>query len=238
MVSSVTPWGNSMNMITRCLAAMLFAGPMVADADSVTYTFTGTVTSATGIYASAGNSVSGTYTIDVGAGIPSQSSPVSTANQWAIQGHGGTVYGSGSPLPNAFVFSSTLNGGGGLFYSSPPIGDAGELTSVGGITCASTYPYNYGSCKAVTGMPNSYSATQTHFYGGESNLSSQFLLIAPTGSPNPAVPYTTNGLPLFLLAQSATGSLTSTTGGNIDGQLTYDITSYNGTPFTSAPPNP
>jgi hypothetical protein len=39
MVSSVTtPWGNSMKMITRCLAVMLFAGPMVAGADSVTYT--------------------------------------------------------------------------------------------------------------------------------------------------------------------------------------------------------
>jgi hypothetical protein len=54
--------------IASLIAAGLIAAPLIATADSVTYDFTGTVTSVSGVYGSVtpGATITGTYTINLG----------------------------------------------------------------------------------------------------------------------------------------------------------------------------
>ncbi len=215
-------------------ALSLAFAPLLAHADAVTYDFTGSVISATGIYASVGGPLSGSYTIDLGAANPTQSSLVSTTNQWTIQTYGGAVYGvSAPPLPTSLVFSSTLTGAG-LSYSTPAVGDAGELSSVNGLACTplASSGYSYTTCKTVFGSPNAYLANETHFYTTNgSNISSRLLLYGM----GPTAPFSATGLPAFSLAQYASGTLTYDDSAGNGSQLIYSITSINGVPFTPVP---
>jgi hypothetical protein len=55
------------------LAAATIAAPLLAEANTVNYDFTGTVNSASGVYSSAGSTVSGTITIYFSLANPSYS---------------------------------------------------------------------------------------------------------------------------------------------------------------------
>ena len=185
------------------VAAALMAGPLAANASAVTYDFTGVVTSATGAYASAGATVSGTYTFDIGAGIPSQSSfPVSYTSYWYSQAGGGQ-YGGGGAVPSALVFSSVLTSGG-ISYSSTLPSSFGSVSDV--------YDYNENS---YTGEDAEYTSIGAYVY---SNLQ----LYGGYGPP--AAPFDANGLPIVANATSGkTGELSTNVGQG--GQLDYTITS-------------
>ncbi len=79
------------------LISALSAAPLVANADAITYDFTGTVYNASGSYASIaiGTSVSGTYTFNYAAAIPGQTyGSVGSSSNWTVAAIGGSASGS------------------------------------------------------------------------------------------------------------------------------------------------
>src|SRR5580658_4163293 len=111
--------------ISKCLMAFaLLTISVGANAQSITYAFSGTVTSATGIYSSisVGTPLNGTYTINLANGIPEQSFGTvgSTTAGWDVVAEGGTEV-EPFPAPAALPFTSTITGPG-VSYVSPSIG--------------------------------------------------------------------------------------------------------------------
>ena len=98
-----------------CALSVAVALPCTASADPVTLDFTGSIDSATGSFAAAGSTVSGTYTFNYAAADPSVSSGslsdlssgVSLANLVL-----------GGPLPSSVVFTASFTSGG-FSYTSP-----------------------------------------------------------------------------------------------------------------------
>jgi hypothetical protein len=130
-----------MNGFKKWVLALTFTiVPLYANADSVTYDFTGVITSSSGDYGSfaAGGVVTGSYTFDLGKGIASQGigQVGSTSNAWLVQAYGGSVYtAQGTPaLPTGLVFSSTINYSGRpgvtAIYSTPSISGIGVASDV------------------------------------------------------------------------------------------------------------
>jgi hypothetical protein len=178
--------------------------PLAVQAAPVTYAFSGTVINATGIYATAGSTISGTYTIDLAAADPAASAGVlgSTTDTWIRRYLGGMEYGT--PLPSGLVFSSTLTSGG-VTYATPPIGGIGLETFVRGL---GTPPTTYEAYHRQTTIAGNY-------------VTSIFDLTAAPGS---AIVFDAAGLPLLGNAISATGQLLSVDGGTFNGVLDYTIT--------------
>jgi hypothetical protein len=207
-----------MNTISKGLLGLaLLVGPVAANATAVTYDFTGNVTGASGIYASAGATVTGTYTIDVGAGNPSQSVlPVSFSSNWYSQALGGTAYGG--PTPSSLVFASTL--------------------SSGGVTYSNTTPSSAGSDSLVEGfvdrgsgtLPNTYFADDAESSNSNNSVQSDFRLYGGTGAD---APFDASGLPVFSNATSNSGTLESDNLGLVS-QLTYTITSLAPVPLPAS----
>src|SRR5271157_6431753 len=79
-----------------------------AFATPVTFDFTGTVYSVVGIYSSIaiGDTVTGTYTINYAAAVPSQSIGTPGTGNWLAEAYGGTDTSGNPPVPE-LVFSST-----------------------------------------------------------------------------------------------------------------------------------
>src|SRR5216684_1757856 len=102
-----------MNAITKRLMALaLLAGPVAANAGPVTYYFTGVVTTVHGSYSSValGTPVKGTYIIDFANASETLGIFGSTSSVWEAQTFGGSLFDT--PLPNGFVFFSSVNGTG------------------------------------------------------------------------------------------------------------------------------
>jgi hypothetical protein len=93
---------------------------MAATASAVTYDFTGTVAGSSGIYCSAGASITGSFTIDTGAGIPAQTTGTigSITTAWSDHAFGGTAFGT--TAPSSLVFAIPLSSGGVTYASSSP----------------------------------------------------------------------------------------------------------------------
>src|SRR5690606_16877430 len=98
------------SMRQRILAAIFFGFTATAQASVVEYTFTGTVTSADGIYAGApvGAVVVGTYGFNLDAAIPAQGFGVagSYTSSWRVASLGGSWYENFPNSPSALVFST------------------------------------------------------------------------------------------------------------------------------------
>ena len=188
------------NLGASLVACTVLAAP-AAFADSVTYNFTGTVIGAGGIYASIadGTTVTGTYTINVANGVPSQSLlPVSLTSTWYSQEYSGTA--NSLPANSAYVFSSTANVGIFSYQTSAVPGGYFSETFVEG--------YNGGA---------SYVALETQETAGNSYTQSQFNLTNSGGNA-----YSIAGLPVF--AGATTGDFVSDSGG-VYSQLDYNLTS-------------
>ncbi len=199
--------------IALLVAAALVAGPLVANATSVTYDFTGSVTSATGIYASADTTVTGTYTINVAAGISSQNQGTvgSTTNGWNVQAYGGPQFGS-TPIPIALVFGSTITSGS-INYGSASPSSVGSNSNIEGYTGSGA------------SSPNTYYAQDSEYSSSTSNsyTSSAFTLVGGYGAN---APFDANGLPVFAQSFSNVGILQSTASNFSNGVLKYNITSF------------
>jgi hypothetical protein len=204
-------------------AAAIVALPVMAHAGSVTYEFTGTVTSATGIYSSAGSTVSGTIIIDFGAANPAQSSGTIgsvAAGQWYQQAYGGSYYNL--PTPAGMVFSSTIKTGG-VSYSD------------------STYA-NFGGGSSVTGhVYPSGAAGDAEWFANNTQLLSSTSFIQDAfdiGAVGTLIPFDANGLPIYGNANnSRTGSLvdiSNSTNGTVAGQLNYTVNSLTAVPLPAS----
>ena len=119
-MSRVSPTA-SFYALSFCLLSML---PPAVSATEVTFYFTGTVTDHYGMYVSTvpiGTSVTGTYTFDLAAANPAQSSGT-VGSTWISEASGGPYYGL--PLPTALVFSASAQFAGFTYNTVQPSGSA------------------------------------------------------------------------------------------------------------------
>ena len=137
-------------ILSMASAAVPFTG-------SVKYSFTGKVTGATGIYASAGTTVSGTLTFDLDAGDGAL--PVSTTTPWSSQS-------TGTPQ----VVSSTLKSGSVSFTDA---GAVSNKTMVAGLATAGS------------SAPNEYFASDKEFSSATNSVENSFQIVGGTGANAP-----------------------------------------------------
>jgi hypothetical protein len=101
------------------LVATAMAGPAIGQ--SVTLDYTGVVTEAENF--AIGTPVTGTYTFNLAAAVPSQSSGVAPSGSYLATAEGGPGLPFGpepvAPAPGAYVFSSTTKIGSLSFSTSP-----------------------------------------------------------------------------------------------------------------------
>jgi hypothetical protein len=207
------------------VGAVLFAGPLAANAASITYDFTGTtVYAGTGVYSSvaAGQQITGSLTFDLAEAIPTDASGTvgSTTTSWVVGQEGGTLESPASPLipSGAPIFAYTASVGESAL-STPPPGAYYSNSEVGGASNGQNF-YADNTQLAAAGQ------------GPEVDLN----ITNPTGAYNP------NGLPLLAGATSATGiiqsdswngglqNVTETTLGDVE----FNITSLTPVPLPAA----
>jgi len=194
-------------------AVALALGSPAAFAGSVTYEFTGTVTSSTGSYGSiaSGTSVTGTYTINVGNGIAGQSLlPVSLTSNWYSQEQSGSSFSL--PSNGAYVFSSTATVGTASYSTSTTPGTYNSTTYV--------YGYNGGA---------SYEGFEENYSTATSATESFFNLSNSSGNP-----YSSSGLPVFAAATTGSGEFELISGGATTGSINYNITALTPVPLPAA----
>jgi hypothetical protein len=195
------------NLGASLLVCAVLASP-AAFAASVTYDFTGTTTFASGDYSSIafGTTITGTYTINVANGVPSQSSlPVLLTSDWSSNEHSGTFFGI--PSNSAYVFSSTANVGAFSYQTS----------AVPGAYSSQSYVEGYNSGTSYQGFeeqaPNSsYGASYFNLYNSSGNV------------------YSKDGLPVFSGATTGAGYFV-TGGGSF---VNYNITSLTAVPLPAS----
>jgi len=183
------------------------AGSLAANAASVTYDFTGTVTNTIGSYSSIANGtlVTGTFTIDYDNALPAYSFGTIGSTNWAAQENSGSVYGTAPS--SAYVFSSTAQ--------------------VGALSYATQAPGTYYS--------QSYAASEAS--GTQLSLVEAQNVSAPQGVGsdiyilNTAGAYTSQGLPV--LGPGSYGDFYSDNGSGTN-ELYYSINSITAVPLPAA----
>jgi hypothetical protein len=188
------------------VATAALAGPLVARATSVTYDFTGIVTSGYGSfsYLALLTPVTGTITIDYSNGIASQSTGTLGSNSWDVEDNGGTALAL-APV-TASLFASTVNVGGFHYTSS-----------------VSTYK----TTQSISGTYGNFAAEEQEFPDGSGAFSGSEFNLNDNGSST----YTGTGLPV-LGTGSNSGSFSVDTATLVSG-VDFNITSL--TPLTPVP---
>jgi hypothetical protein len=191
----------------------LLPGPLVANAEAVTYAFTGAVSATLGTYDSVaiGTPLSGTYTFDLAAGDPAHSSGSigSSTSLWLVANGGGPI--RSTPLPKTII-------GLGVSYTTPAIGGEGTSSGVSGFNLVDS-----------SLRPNAYDGFEMHTYT-PTIYSDSYLNLAGRGAP-----YTSDGLPnLSLATVFATGEFDVINGNGLDSQVKYKITSLKAVPLPAA----
>ncbi len=129
-------------MRQRILAGIMLSLTVTAQASVVEYAFTGTVTSADGIYSGApvGAIVVGTYRFNLDAAIPGQGDGVagSYTASWRLLSLGGSWFVNYPAPPSALVFSTSAQVlGTSIAYDTGSINDFQSVASLYG------YGYTY-----------------------------------------------------------------------------------------------
>jgi hypothetical protein len=190
----------------------LLSSPLVATASSVTYDFTGTVTSAQGIYGSIadGTKVTGTYTIDLSnAGVHSTGTFGSSTSLWTALEESGANLGT---LPSsAYVFSSTASVAGFSYTTSGP-----------GTAVSESFVQNAGG-------PNTYTGQETQQTDAVTFTQSTFGILNTNGT----APYSSAGLPVFSAVTSGSGSFTSKSLG-VTSSVSYQLTGLTPVPLPTS----
>ena len=186
------------------IGAVLLTGPVSANAAAITYSFTGTVTAATGMYSSIaiGSSVDGTYTIDLSHAIASASIlPVSQTAVWMSREWSGQTFGL--PANDAYVFSMTATVAGTSYSTSPIPGAFQSLSDAIG----------------EPGGQSLYFLDELNYSTTQHSTESQVLL-----SQYGTTPWSNDGLPIFSATVTGTGYFDSWTSGATS-EVDYTITS-------------
>jgi hypothetical protein len=179
-------------MTTRALIALgaLTLVPLAAHAETVTYDFTGVVTQVIGnAYSSsvtAGETITGTYTLNFAAADPSQSAGTvgSQNSDWTANKTSGSINGT-APDTN-YVFTSTAQVGSTSYSTDPSQAKGYDLVS---------------TISGTTGFSPYYSAAENSFTSGRSGTGSDFVLHG--------VAWTSAGLPDFAAATNPAGAFFS-----------------------------
>jgi hypothetical protein len=211
-------------LITPACALIVCFGTQCADAAPATYTFTGVVTAAIGSFATfagqsvIGDTVTGTYTFNYGAAIPSQSSGTPGSNAWSSHSDFPGNFPSGASLVDTLVFTSTAQVvGTNISYATFPPGTNFNIGSNAGGTNG-------------TAFSAAEQANQAN--GGDTQSTFQI------ASNTPSI-YDSNGGPVYLPSLppgAAFGHFTVTTGIVNTNQITYNITAIS--PVVAAVPEP
>lgn len=204
-------------LIVACGAA----APDTAPADTITYDFTGIVTSATGDYTNVpiGATVTGTYTFDLGNANPPQSLfPISLSSNWYAEEYTGSDYGTAPS--SAYVFTDMASSSD-FAHSSPAPGGYVSETYVQGYVANSSYEYSGFNLQRPTSDTNTYA--QSYFILGLGGTAS---------SPQ----WGSNGLPLPIVSgnSSNVGAVQAVTNDNLTASLEYEITSLTPVPLPAA----
>jgi hypothetical protein len=205
-----------MHKISKSFAVMVLAslGTGIASASTLTYTFTGVVTSASGAFATydgvsvIGDAVKGTYIFNYGAAIPSQSSGTPGSSTWSSVSDFPGNFPSGGSLSALLVFTSTAQVvGTNISYATFPPGTGFDIGSNAG--------GNNGNAFSATEQANQANGGDTQSTFETDAYDSKGGPVYPTSSP----------------LGTAFGHFAVTTGGSTTNVLSYDITSI-------SPPSP
>jgi hypothetical protein len=183
-----------------------------AGAQQMTYDFTGTVTSSDFASVSAGMTVTGTYTINLGnADLSSDGysdNGINSFTPWLRGEASGAAYPD-ALLTGGTVFSSTLTAGSSTFNSPAP-------SAFGSLTYVAAGPFVYNAY-------NIEHSSSSWFTESSFNIA----------NANQTVPYLSNGLPVFGASSLGTGSYMIATyvdnvaqPYNYGPKLDYSITSF------------
>jgi len=156
------------NAVAFLYIAGMVVAPFAANAASVTYDFTGTVTEALGDYGSValGSTVTGTYTFNLGNGVPtliggpgeSQGTVGSTTANWTAANNGGSYYVA-TPS-SAYVFSSTANFSGFSYNTGAPGAYQDSTYVSGSLAVSPSYTFEASEKEA----PTSGTSTGSSFF--------------------------------------------------------------------------
>ena len=193
------------------LGAAIVAAPCLANA--VTYAYSGIVDKSSGVYSSAGTTVSGTITINYSAAIPSQSTGTigSTSADWYAESYGGS--GEALPAPPALVFTSTLDSGGVSYSTGSP--------SVYVLTSDSIHGSSDGAAFSAENQENS----TIHSYV-------QNAILLEGNSAHPV--WDSSGLPSFANVTGQNSYLLKVDDGVATSGLVYTITSLTPVPLPAS----
>jgi hypothetical protein len=190
------------------LTNVLAAAPMAANAQAVTFDFSGTVTSGTNVPSDlTGMTITGSYTIDLANGNPYAGS--GSVNNFAPWVYAVSNSADGNPLGSAYVEP------GPVFASSANVG------SFGFVSLASPLFLN---ASEVTGSDQgtSYFAFETASPNSVFSSSSSFQI---TGNPA----YSAAGTPLFGQGSTGTGDFVVSVDG-VQSVIDYNIKSITAAP--------
>jgi hypothetical protein len=211
-----------MNTISKGFAVMVLAslGAGMAGASTLTYTFTGTVTNAQGGFATfngqsvLGYAVTGTYTFNYGAAIPSQSSGTPGSSSWSSTSGFPGNFPPGASLADNLVFTSTAQVvGTNISYATFPPGAGYNIGS------NATGYNNGGSEFAASEQANQAPAGDTQSSVGISGNLPGEVFDANGGPAFPSSPFV-SGNGDFAVANSGPGGV-----GAFDNIINYNITS-------------
>ncbi|HEY2530032.1 MAG TPA: VPLPA-CTERM sorting domain-containing protein [Xanthobacteraceae bacterium] len=203
------------NKVPLLLAIAAIAVPIVADAEAVTYDFTGKVISTLGSYSAVptGSLVSGSFTIDYANINTGQSSGTFVSSEgFDFVNVSGAPFST--PLNNSFVFSQTVSGTGFSYTTTPGTFDNQSFINGTGTTSNQLFADS-------DVADNATQHTRTGFT--LSNFSTN------------ERPYDTNGLPLFgLSGELQNGFIVSGDNGVDQNQVLYQITSVTPVPLPAS----
>lgn len=215
-----------MKTISKSFALLLLAslGTRSADAAILTYAFTGIVTNAQGTFATfngqsvLGYTVTGTYTFNYGAAIPSQSSGTPGSNAWNSHSDFPGNFPPGGSLVDLLVFTSTAQVvGTNISYATTPPSGTG---------------YNIGSYATGNGGGTGFQASEQANQANGGDTQSTFGL----GGTNVLSVYDSNGGPVYppaLQPGSGSGNFGVATGVDT-GVINYNITSISAVPLPAS----
>jgi hypothetical protein len=206
-----------MNRVTRwIIASALLSAAAAAEAQTVTYDFTATVTSSSGLFASVadGTLITGSFTVDLG---DATTGAIADLGSLTTKGSGISAGGTsvGSLAPDGFVFSSTVQTGTVPFSSGSPAA--------------------YYTKSSVKTNPDNAKGTET-FKGLEITETSPGVYSESFVTLKSDDAFSSGGLPTL-----TTGAGTKDTGGfeeaffGISSGVNYKITSLSVAPPVSAP---
>jgi hypothetical protein len=213
----------SMKTISKGFAALVLTilGAPMADAASLTYTFTGVVTNAQGSFATyngqsvIGDTVTGTYVFNYDAAIPLQSSGTPGSNAWNSHSDFLGTFPPGGSLGDLLVFISTAQvvGTNISYATTPPSGTGFNIGS-------------YATGNGGTGFQASEQANQANAGDTQSTFG--------LGSIPPV--YDSSGGPVYQPSSqpgSGSGNFGVAAGGDT-GVINYNITSISPVPLPAA----